>query len=121
MGEMTAAEDQSQAEYDAETKENEIMKVTKEQDVKYKTKEANGLDKSVAELSSDKSGVETELAAVMEYLKELQGRCVAQAETYEERTERRTAEIAGLKEALTVLENETAFIQKRSLRAVRRH
>ena len=30
--------------------------------------EANGLDKAVAELSSDKSGVETELAAVNEYI-----------------------------------------------------
>merc|ERR1719361_1522776 len=95
LTEMTAAEDQSQAEYDAETKENEIIKVTKEQDVKYKTKEANGLDKAVAELSSDKSGVETELAAVNEYLKNLQGRCIAKAETYAERKERRTAEIAG--------------------------
>ena len=71
------------------------------------------MDKSVSELDSDKSGVETELAAVNEYLKELEGRCIAKAETYEERTQRRTAEIAGLKEALQVLENETAFIQER--------
>merc|ERR1719163_2408997 len=119
LTEMTAAEESAQAEYDAETKENEIIKVTKEQDAKYKTKEANGLDKSVAELSSDKSGVETELAAVNEYLKELTARCVAKAETYAERKERRAAEIAGLKEALATLENETALIQKRSTRSLR--
>merc|ERR1719321_2592820 len=119
LTEMTATEESAAAEYDAETKENEIIKVTKEQDAKYKTKEANGLDKSVAELSSDKSGVETELAAVMEYLKELTGRCVAKAETYAERKERRAAEIAGLKEALATLENETALIQKRSTRSLR--
>merc|ERR1719399_1172292 len=119
LTEMTAAEESAAAEYDAETKENQIIKVTKEQDVKYKTKEANGLDKAVAELSSDKSGVETELAAVNEYLKELEGRCIAKAETYAERKERRTAEIAGLKEALSILENETALIQKRSTRSLR--
>jgi len=119
LTEMTAAEESAQAEYDAETKENEIIKVTKEQDAKYKTKESNGLDKSVAELSSDKSGVETELAAVNEYLKELTGRCVAKAETYAERKERRASEIAGLKEALATLENETALIQKRSTRSLR--
>jgi len=119
LTEMTAAEEQSQAEYDAETKENEIIKVTKDQDVKYKTKEANGLDKSVAELSSDRSGVETELAAVMDYLKQLTGRCVAKAETYAERSARRAAEIAGLKEALATLENETALIQKKSTRNLR--
>merc|ERR1719311_493524 len=116
---MTAAEESAQATYDAESKENAIIKVTKEQDVKYKTKESNGLDKAVAELSSDKSGVETELAAVNEYLKNLEGRCIAKAETYAERKERRTAEIAGLKEALSILENETALIQKRSTRSLR--
>ncbi len=35
-----------------------------EQDMKYKTKEAAGLDKAVSELASDKQGVETELVAV---------------------------------------------------------
>merc|ERR1712048_400418 len=79
LTEMTAAEESAVSAYEKETQENEIMKVTKEQDVKYKTKESNGLDKSVAELTSDKSGVETELSAVLEYLKQLEGRCIAKA------------------------------------------
>ena len=112
LTEMTTTEQTSVAEYDAQTKANEITKATKDQDVKYKTKESNGLDKSVSEYSSDRSGVETELSAVNQYLSELKGRCVAKAETYSERKERRAAEISGLKEALTVLENETALIQK---------
>jgi len=112
LTEMTTAEQTSAAEYDAQTKDNEITKATKDQDVKYKTKESNGLDKSVSEYSSDRAGVETELSAVNQYLGELKGRCVAKAETYSERKERRAAEISGLKEALTVLENETALIQK---------
>ena len=118
LTEMTAAEETAQNQYDAQTKENEITKAMKDQDVKYKTKDAAGLDKSVAEYSSDRSGVETELSAVTDYLKQLEGRCIAKAETYGERKARREAEIQGLKEALTVLENETAFIQKstRSLR-----
>jgi chromosome segregation ATPase len=119
LAEMTAEEQTAQNAYDAETKENEIMKVTKEQDVKYKTKESNGLDKSVSEASSDKSGVETELAAVNEYLAKLEGRCIAKAESYAERAQRRTDEIAGLKEALQILENETALIQQTSRRFLR--
>jgi DNA repair exonuclease SbcCD ATPase subunit len=114
LTEMTTAEQTAQQEYDAQTKENEITKATKEQDVKYKTKEFNGLDKGISEYSSDRSGVETELAAVNTYLSEIEGRCIAKAETYSERKERRAAEIAGLKDALTVLENETALIQKSS-------
>jgi DNA repair exonuclease SbcCD ATPase subunit len=114
LTEMTTAEQTAQQEYDAQTKENEITKATKEQDVKYKTKEFNGLDKGISEYSSDRSGVETELAAVNTYLSEIEGRCIAKAETYSERKERRAAEIAGLKDALTVLENETALVQKSS-------
>jgi len=121
LTEMNAAEEKAQQEYDAETKENEIEKVTKEQDVKYKTKEANDLDKSNAELSSDKENVETELAAVNEYLAKIEEECVAKAETYAERKARREAEIQGLKQGLEVLENETAFLQVRSLRGVRKH
>merc|ERR1719414_1100708 len=45
LAEMKATEDAAKATYDAETKENEIEKTTKEQDVAYKTKEATGLDK----------------------------------------------------------------------------
>merc|ERR1719326_1299348 len=120
LTEMNAAEETAQNTYDQETKENEIEKTTKEQDVKYKTKEATGLDKSNAELTSDKENVETELAAVNEYLKKVEDECIAKPETYEDRKARREAEIAGLKEALTVLENETAFIQKgRTLRGTK--
>jgi len=118
LTEMTSTEQTSQQAYDTQTKENEITKSTKDHDVKYKTKESTGLDKGIAEYSSDKSGVETELSAVNTYLSELNGRCIAKAETYGERKERRLAEIAGLKEALVTLENETALIQ-RSTRVLR--
>jgi len=124
LTEMNAAEETAQNTYDQETKENEIEKTTKEQDVKYKTKEATGLDKSNAELTSDKENVEVELSAVNEYLKKIEDECIAKPETYEERKARREAEIAGLKEALTVLEEQTAFVQtksSRTLRGTKRH
>merc|ERR1712151_177194 len=124
LAEMTAAEESAQATYDTETKENEIEKTTKDQDVAYKTKESAGLDKAVAEASSDRSGVQTELDAVNEYLSTLKKECVEEAETYAERKARFEAEIAGLKEALQILESETALLQKSSkhaLRGVRPH
>jgi len=117
--EMTSTEETAQAEYDQETKENEIEKTTKEQDIKYKTEEATGLDKAIAEATSDKTGVQEELDAVLEYLKGIEDRCIAKPETYEERVARRDAELAGLREALSILENETSFLQQKSRRTLR--
>jgi len=117
--EMTSTEEAAQASYDQETKENEIEKVTKEQDVKYKNEEAAGLDKATAEATSDKSGVQEELDAVLEYLKGIEERCIAKPESYEERVARRTAELNGLKEALSILENETSFLQLKTSRTLR--
>merc|ERR1719375_442720 len=113
---MNQAEETAQAEYEKITKENEITKVTKEQDVKYKTKEAKGLDKAVAELTGDREGLQTELDAVLDYYEKIKEQCIAKPEPYEERKKRREAEIAGLKEALAILEGEAALIQKQSNR-----
>merc|ERR1711904_669273 len=82
-----------------------------EQDVKYKSEEAASADKAIGELSSDRDTASTEHAAVLEYLGKLNERCVAKPETYESRKQRRDAEIAGLKEALSVLE-QTALVQR---------
>jgi len=124
LAEMTATEESAQSAFESRKKENEIEKTTKDQDVAYKTKEATGLDKAVAESTSDRSGVQTELDAVNEYLSSLKKECVEEAETYAERKARFEAEIAGLKEALGILESETALLQKsskHSLRGVQRH
>merc|ERR1719158_445500 len=100
--EATAAE-----EYDKQTQENAILKTMKEQDVKYNTQEFMGLDKDIAQLTGDRKSEGVELSAVMEYYAKLRERCIAKPETYEDRKKRRAAEIAGLKEALSILESET--------------
>merc|ERR1712113_248024 len=126
---MGASEESAQNAYEKLSKENEIDKTMKEQDIKYKTKEAADLDKATADETSDRSGVQAELAAVMEYLGTLEKRCIVtgavlgtSAESYEERKRRREAEIAGLKEALSILEGSAALLQEtRSLRGVHMH
>merc|ERR1712003_396463 len=106
-------ESDAQSEYDKTTQENEVTRTTKEQDVKYSTQEFKGLDKSIAEFSADRQTENTELNAVLEYYSKIKDRCIAKPETYEERKRRREAEISGLKEALTVLKEETAFVQRK--------
>merc|ERR1712204_111349 len=117
--EMTSTEEAAPASYDQERKDNELDNVTKEQDVKYKTEEAAGLDKATAEPTSDKSGVQEELDAALDYLKGMEERCIAKPESYEERVARRGAELNGLKEALSILENETSFLQLKASRTLR--
>jgi len=114
LAEMISTEETAASEYDVESKENAITKATKDQDAKYKTKEAKGLDKSTTEATADRSGEQEELDAVNAYYKGIQGRCVAKAETYGERVKRREAEIAGLKEALTILDGEAVLLQRTS-------
>jgi len=98
--------------YEKVSQENKVTTATKGQDAKYKTKEAAGLDKEISELSTDRDTSNTELAAVTEYYGKIKERCVAKPESYEERKARREAEMEGLKEALSILENESAFMQK---------
>merc|ERR1719281_1000998 len=95
------------------TQENAVTKTVKIQDVKYQTQEFTSLDKAIAELSSDRDSANEELSAVMEYYGQVKERCIAKPETYEERQAKRQAEIEGLKQALTILETETVFTQRR--------
>jgi chromosome segregation ATPase len=106
------AESEAQEAYEEMTQENKVNTAANTQDVKYKTKEYTSLDKSLAELSSDRANLNTQLDAVLEYDEKIKDRCIAKPETYEARKQRREAEIAGLKEALEILENEAAFVQR---------
>jgi len=112
LAELEAEEQAEVAAYTDTTDENQVTRATKEQDAKYKTKEHVGLDKNIAELQSDVSGVKDELAAVNEYFAGIKKECVAKAEPYEERVKRRQAEMVGLKEALSILEEDAALLQE---------
>merc|ERR1719324_221304 len=106
--------------YEKMTHENEVAKTMKTADSKYQTKEKAGLEKSVAEHKEDREGEQAELDAVMDYYAKVKPGCTTKPMTYEERKKRREAEIAGLKEALTILEAESAPTAFLALRTARR-
>jgi hypothetical protein len=120
LAQEEAEEADAQTEYEKTTQENAITRTTKEQDVKYSVQFRKTTEKNVDEVSADRENANTELSAVLEYYTKIKERCIAKPETYEERKERRTAEIVGLKEALTILEQETALTQ-RSKRGLKAH
>merc|ERR1719199_1902867 len=119
LTEMTAAEETAAADYEAYAKEDEVATTMKQQDAKYKGKEAASRDKAVADLSGDLSSTSDELSAVNSGLEKLAKMCVAKAEPYAERKARRESEISGLKEALEILESETALLQRTAKRTLR--
>merc|ERR1712203_772116 len=114
-----AEEEDAQAVYEKVSQENAVTKTIKDQDVKYRTQEAKSQDATVAEYSGDRQTANAELSAVLDYYGKIKDRCIAKPETYAERKRRREAEIAGLKEALSILEDETAFVQRKSHGAFR--
>jgi len=98
--------------YQKTTQDNKLANTMKSQDAKYKTKEFKGLDKSISDLSGDRDNTNTELSAVLDYYSKIKSRCIAKPESYADRKARREAEIKGLQEALQILEDETAFMQR---------
>jgi len=108
LAEGSAAEDQAQKEYDTVTEDNRVTTAAKTTEVKYKNKDKKETEAYLEETKSDLGTSQTELGAVLEYWEKLQPQCVAKPEPYEERKKRREKEIAGLKEALTILEEESA-------------
>merc|ERR1711933_482780 len=109
-----AEEADAQSAYEKVSQENAVTKTLKDQDVKYRTQEAKSQDATVGDYSGDRQTTSAELSAVLDYYGKIRDRCIAKPETYAERARRRQAEIAGLKEALSILEDETAFVQRKS-------
>eukprot|EP00928_Gymnodinium_smaydae_P099535 TRINITY_DN952_c0_g1_i2.p1 TRINITY_DN952_c0_g1~~TRINITY_DN952_c0_g1_i2.p1 ORF type:complete len:717 (+),score=175.35 TRINITY_DN952_c0_g1_i2:74-2224(+) len=106
------SEASAQEEYESMSQQTKVATATKTQDVKYKNQEITHLAKTISELTSDLDSTNAELSAVLEYDGKIKSRCIAKPETYAERSKRRQAEIAGLKEALTILKEEAAFLQR---------
>merc|ERR1719229_1222764 len=66
LAKETTEEDDAESEYQQTTQTNKVTRTLKESDVKYKTAEYKGLDKSVADMSADRETADSELSAVME-------------------------------------------------------
>merc|ERR1719469_276335 len=114
-------EDTQARDYERLSMENRLSKASKEKDVKYKTKEAAALEKAITEMKSDLKSNQEEKAAVLEYSEKIRGMCELKPESYEDRAQRRVAEIEGLRQALQALEAEGASFVQTRLRGVRRH
>jgi chromosome segregation ATPase len=101
----------AQEAYEKRTQEIKVATAEDTKAVEYKVQEFKTLDTEVDELKEDLASTQSELDAVNEYYAEVKDRCIAKPETYEERKARREQEIEGLKEALRILDSETADVK----------
>jgi hypothetical protein len=85
----------------------------KEKDVKLKEKQSASLQKSLTDQESDLDEAQTEMAAVLEYWKNIKATCTVGPDAFANRKERRQAEIDGLQEALKVLSGQAILLQRK--------
>jgi len=110
LAETETAEDEAAEAYAKQTKENEVSKATKMTDAKAKESEIKSLTVQLGHSKEDHASTSSELDAVNSYIDKLRPQCEEKAMSYAEKKAAREAEIAGLKEALEILEG-TSFIQ----------
>jgi len=120
LAEAEADESSAQSAYDKLTQENAVTKATKQADVKGKKNEVKQLEVALGNYKENHGTTSKELDAVLAYLDKLKPQCETKAMSYGERKARREQEIAGLKEALTILSGESLLQVKTTLRGARR-
>merc|ERR1719453_814436 len=101
--EIEAEEQAAVKDYEKLKQENAVSRASKMAEVKAKQSEVKSLTVAIENGSADADGVQKELDAVLEYLDKLKPQCETKAMSYEEKKQRREAEISGLKEALSIL------------------
>jgi hypothetical protein len=120
LADAEVEEQTAQKAYEKVTHENNVDTAIKEADIKYSVKEKAGLEKSVADLKEDREGEQAELDAVTEYFAKVRPGCTTKPMTYDERKKRRENEVAGLKEALVILDSSNEPAAFLALRTARR-
>jgi len=116
LAESEADESSQKSAYDKLTQENAVTKVTKQGDAKGKENEVKQLDVALGNYAENKATTGSELDAVLDYLDKLKPQCDSKVMSYAEKKAAREQEIAGLKEALTILSAQSFLQKKTSIR-----
>lgn len=107
--EAETAEDAAAQAYKDITDENKLTKAEKQADRDFKSKTVDALMLQVKDLVSDNEANQLELDALLEYKKTIDDACIEKIDMAES-LRRRKEEIAGLKDALRILDEEGALM-----------
>jgi hypothetical protein len=120
LAETETAEDAAADAYKTQSEENKVSKSTKEADSKAKQSEIKSLTVQLGHHKEDHASTSEELDAVNAYIDKLRPQCEEKAMSYEEKKAAREAEIAGLKEALEILEGSALLQTSKNFMSIRR-
>jgi hypothetical protein len=102
----TTGESSAAHEYEEFMKETQIQQAVWAKDLEYKNTAKVKTGGDLQRAKSDLEGYQKELDAVNLYIEKLKPQCTTQPDSYEERKKRRDAELASLREALSILNGE---------------
>jgi len=120
LAETETAEESAAAAFEKMSKENEVSKAAKLASSKAKQSEIKSLTVELGHSKEDHASTSSELDAVMSYMTKLEPQCVEKAMSYAEKKAAREAEIAGLKDALGILEGSTLLQFPKRFQSFRR-
>merc|ERR1719161_3434265 len=121
VAELQSNEREKKKAYEKMTNENAVAKATKEAEIKGAESEVEQLKIAQGQHTDDKSMTEDEMKALLEYIEKLKPTCVGVVMPYAERKAKREAEIEGLKQALTILEETQGTLATVSFLQVKPH
>lgn len=111
VAELQTTEREQKEAYEKQTNDNEVSTAAKQAEIKASESEVSSLTSAISDTSNDRRGVQEEYDALNEYIEKLKLTCANPVVPYEERVKKRQAEIAGLKEALSILNEKTVLVQ----------
>lgn len=109
--------------FETMVKANSVTEAAKTSEIQASESEIKSLKVSIHDFTSDNKMVMSELGAINDYVAKLKPQCEGRTVPYAERKAKRDAEIAGLKDALSIIASEgsgaafASFVQIRHLRS----
>jgi len=117
-----AAEEREQLKaFETLMNDNKVLISTREAEIKGAESQIKSLDVSIKDGGSDLKMATKEKGAIDDYVAKLKPQCEGRVVPYEERKAKRDAEIAGLKEGLAILEEESPAGAFASFLQIKKH
>jgi len=119
LSETEAAETEAADAFDKLSQENRLSRAAKVSDMQAKESEVKSLKVALSHSTEDYNSVSEELKTVNGYLDKLKPQCVSSVPSYAERKAAREAEIAGLKQGLSILDGQGIALEQTGARLLR--